>query len=1093
MAYTPPSYNAVNFEIGGTSYSPPTYNDVDFELGDGSSTQTYSQTGSGGALAAGAAAVAAVVVLAMSGGAVAAGTADVTTTTGGQVYTHVAAGGALAGGAADCAQYVVSQGAGGALAGGAALSSRTLSPTAGGGALAGGSSLYSVASSFSFDGGALAGGAADFTWTPFEPNIYSHSADGGSIVGGLADYDFDLVAVSIVLWADGGCLAGGSAPFSFTVASTAGGGAIVAGMANVDHSPASQATSSVTLPSSIDSAHIKSTSPSTSPEYANPVEPVDIPTLDLSGSAEYNAWTTNTNSYNGAKINIDYDANSFPVNKIRVRNFYNQGGGTTVGFTSFKLYGSNSSTDFNNTTLNSVPASGTLLRDTTTLNQDGGYGDDQIFTISNTTEYRYYIIMFSGTYGANIGGVRSVELYGPIPEINSSLSVSFPSLSATGYTRTSLINPPAFSATYVKSTSDYGSIYGDQWRVVDPSSSHSGSASYAAWLTNTNQIVGSKINIDYGSTGAFTANMLRLWNFHNSGAETDKGVASLRVYGSNTQSDFDDVTLNSVPASATLLLNTTAVARETSTNGTEQIFWFGNTTQYRYYILFFVSGHGHLNYTGIRKALLQGIPGPITGGLSVNHPAIRAFIDAQENGNIKITPVERTDTYVKAGFDYPAVLPAQTAPYAIRTDIDGGSLTGEADYNSILGTTGTAIFAFEANGRAYLDYFDIENYHDSGSSTSDGINSFSLYGGNSPVVFQNVESSIEIDSSLVQLYSGSASQHPATNTPDRQRFDVSSTESFRFFYLVATSNHGGSYFGFRRLTCWGAFDPRNIADLSVVLSRIAANITTGSPGISGSLSIRLKRMVVGLSDGPPPYVDSSLKPMTAFMTVDNFVEEVPVGDLIITLPSLTAENPAPALGEIRCTFPMANVSMAGANVASVFMPKLSATMTGPPASIASDLSVSIPTLSVGMMTGKALAVTIPGLVVDLFAVAQSKNMIGATLRRLSCVATATFSKTADNVDVALLATLPRSTMESSAIVGRSANMDSTLRRLSCSMRAIPGIVSRVSASMPRLTASGKGGPSWAKIEAEMSPLSADIETAHNCSSPVIRYNKESVQ
>ena len=667
-------------------------------------------------------------------------------------------------------------------------------------------------------------------------------------------------------------------------------------------------------------------------------------------------------------------------------------------------------------------------------------------------------------------------------------------MSIEAHTTIALVNPPAFSATFVKSTPDYGGIYGDQWRAVNPGSAVSGSASYAAWVCNTNQIVGAKINIDYGSTGAFRANQLRIWNFHNNGSETDKGVASIRLYGSNTQADFDNVTQNSVPASATLLLDTTAVARETSSSGTEQKFWFGNSTQFRYYVLFILSGHGDLNYTGIRRMLLYGTPGPVSSTVDCTLPTMRASFDAQEDGNVKILPVELNDTYVKANGYLPLIFPLQAPHQAFRTDADGGSVVGPADNNAAVGTTGsTLIWAFEASGRFVPDYLDIENYHDSGGDTSRGIQAFSLYGGNVASDFAEIAGQISIPASATLLCSGSATQHPATNTPDRQRFEVTTTDSYRYYYLHSSTNHGGSYTGFRRLTLWGDADPRLVADVTATMPSLSCIMTAVAPeNATNHITATLKRMVAQFSDGPPPSIDTQLKPMTAFMVVDN-MEGPPVGNIDITLPSLTAENPTPAWGHLGCSFPALGFSMQALNTLDVALIPLLCSMQGPPASIVARMVAELGTIDGAVVTGAFVTMEYPALTASLSASGTVNGNISATMRIPSCTMTAGADAPQAAVDVEVGITLPRLSMSSIAIIGRKVDMACSLRPLIFSSRGIPGVVGRVQLDLPSMRATGTGKPSWSAMAAALQALSMEASTERTCSSETLQYAEEAVQ
>lgn len=857
------------------------------------------------------------------------------------------------------------------------------------------------------------------------------------------------------------------------------------------------------LPPSISTAYIKSTESSSTAGFNSPLPAVDWWNTPSGGQAEYNSWRTATNRYNGAKINIDFGT-AFAAVEIKLWNYqdFDEDNGfitdTQYGFSTVKVYGSNSSTDFNNTTLNSAPAGGTLLLDTTDLAQeDSGGPYEQAFTFANSTAYRYYVLFFTGTKGGSQGGVRVVQLLEDEGGggTTATIEAALPSLSATLYQQTATVNPPAFNATYVKSSASYPSaIYGYPWVAVNPLPETSGAASYKAWVSGSGEVAGAKINIDYGEFGSFQANLLRLWNFHENGSETDKGVASVRVYGSNTLADFDNTTRNSVPANGTLLLDTTAVARETVSVGTEQRFWLSNQTVYRYYILFFPTGHGHLYYTGIRKALLQGTPGQLEIDLDCLLPSLQTTFTGQGDDNVAILPVALSDTYVKSNGYLPAIFPLQ-APYrAFRTDADGGSVIGDADYNSALGTTGTnIIWAFEATGRFIPDYFDLENYHDTGADTDRGIQGFSVYGGNRSSAFADIQNQLVVPADADLLYSGTASQHPATNTADRQRFDISTTNGYKYFYLISTSNHGHAAFtGLRRLTFWGAVDTRVFGDFDTALPPLSVGITTLIPEVVGHVDAELKKFVVQFSEGYPPSINAQLKPMTAFMVVDN-VEGPPVGNLEITLPALTAENPTPAWGHLSCSLPGFVLNMVGRNAISVDLAPFLCAMQAPPASVVARIAAEVEAISGAMVTGSAVAAGFPALSSTLAASTTISGNTSATMRGLQCVITADADAPLQAVDVELRSTMPRLNMSSMAVVGRVAVIACSLRPLSCSSRAVPGIVGRVSIGFPEMRATGTGRPSWASLAATMQAIAMEMETENTCSAGTLHYDEEAVQ
>jgi hypothetical protein len=1092
VAYTPPAYNAVNFDLG-SGYSQPAYNAVDFDLSDGS-TQSSSFTGSGGGLAGGLAAIAVGLVLIASGGAIAGGSAEVTSQQG-NAQTFIASGGSVAGGSAIVqavnVQVATLLGSGGSVAGGSSMVVQGRVADASGGSVAGGSAgesrFIAQVGTHVADGGAVVGGSAEMGAGAI------FFASGGGVVGGGALTSRYPELLDVAILGRGGAVGGGSAIIVYGPSEFASGGAVCGGSADVNFVNIYQGAP-IVAPPTISATYVKSTASSTATGLTSPLPAVDINNTPSAyyNAAAYNSWRTATNSYNGAKINVDYQT-AFAANKVLVCNYfdYDSGGDqtkdTTYGFSSIRVYGSNTQSDFDDTTLNSVPANGTLLLNTTTLNEQASgaqYTNTQEISFSNTTNYRYYIFFFSGTKGATQGGVRVLGLKSSNIGVTGSLSVNVPLPAPLLSTRTAILNPPAFSATYAKSSPSYGGVLGDAFRAIDPSVAVSGSSSYAAWLCNTNQIVGSKINIDYGV--AVKAHELRLWNYHNSGSEFDKGIGSVRVYGSNDVADFNNVTLNSVPASGVLLLGTTTVARETTNNGTEQIFWFGNTTAYRYYIVFFPSGAGHLNYAGVRKVLLRGTPNPITATISASTPAIRASSYAQNGGNLPILPIANTAEYVKpSGVGYENV-----AAYNATMQDDQTSLIGAAAYNSYRNSVTGSTMGFQIQTRSIPTIIDIENYHDSGAETDRGVNSFGLYGSNDIDSFDDFGA--EWGTGTL-LYSGNASAHAATNTPERQRFTFTNTNSYRFFYLKLNSNHGDNqYCGIRRVTLFGTVDPVNYAFIDASIPSMDAECRALAPELITLITAKLKRLVAVFNQGAVPVITSTIKTLTAFFAVNN-QEGPPVGNIDATLPSIYAENPEPAWGHIGATLPNLTSTALANRRMSVPLPGISSAMTTKPPSINAHLSAILAGPEANAYTGNAVIAILGSCEADIDAKVAFRSYIASIMAPPVVLFSATADEDPGNIDVLVEATIPRIAATLEALVGRSADINASMGAPRVTIRAIAGSVADVSSRLPKLSASMKARPSSCVIGATIGSLSANITTIHICTPEILNYTQGAIQ
>ena len=144
------------------------------------------------------------------------------------------------------------------------------------------------------------------------------------------------------------------------------------------------------LPVDFSSTYVKATSFYSSSYY--PWIPFN-PYLPVTGDSSYSAWLSSTATV-PQRINIDHGV-SFVLNKIYLENYMISGSGQTSGVKTFRVYGTNSATAFNNTD----------GYDLTDLNLLGEFEaaqhaltnaeDPQYFYIvGNSTEYRYVCIIF---------------------------------------------------------------------------------------------------------------------------------------------------------------------------------------------------------------------------------------------------------------------------------------------------------------------------------------------------------------------------------------------------------------------------------------------------------------------------------------------------------------------------------------------------------------------------------------------------------------------------------------------------------------------------------------------------------------------------
>ena len=847
------------------------------------------------------------------------------------------------------------------------------------------------------------------------------------------------------------------------------------------------------LPPSITTSTVKSTASSSTTGLNSPLPAVDWWNTSTGGTAPNNAWRTSTNNFNGAKINIDFGT-AFAAVEVKLWNYQtwdeNNNFITDVayGFRTVKVYGSNSSTDFNNTTLNSVPANGTLLLDTSDLDEETEFGPtEQAFEFTNTTEYRYYIVFFTGTWGATQGGIRVVQLLEAEAVSKNDIVATLPSLSFYGRTVLAPYYPPALNATYVKSTPSYPTAgWNEAFRALDGALSRTGTSQYQSWLSSSGGFSGSKINADY--VDAFACKELHLWNFHDSGTDTTQGVSGVRLYGSNSATDFDNITAGSVPASGTLLLDTAVAIHSGGNVERQQIFVVNNSTAYRYYVLYFTGNRGHLYYGGIRQAQLLGPPPNRVGDITVTLPSL-SFIANTGDGKVKLIKADHSPSDVQP---YHELFPDPSG--FVVTSQTAGSLTGPAAGNTWeVGLNPIGMFAWDSGVRGIPHFIDIENYHDSGSETDRGVNAFQFYGSNSRSDFDNVEAQYgTIPAGATLIHQGNLAQHVAADTPDQQRVSFTNTESYRYFIFVSTSNHGDSLrTGLRRITAWGDIDTRLIGDIEAALPSLNCEMTAPIPELVGSIAGSLRAPVVMFSDGPPPAIAASIKPMTAFF-VATITEGPPVGIITIILPSLTFETPEQAWGHISATLPGLEASMLTAPGVTVTLPAPKVLMTGR-CSIPAALSATMPPLDANMMRGASMAVTLPKMGADMTAIKEHRITVAITLPPLSAQMTATRQTEDVENDMVVTINLPRLSASLAATVGRAAALDATMPRLGYVSSGIPGKMGAVAFQLPSLSCRMTGDYRRNDVAVNLPMLDMEMEAARTCAATVLEHNREAVQ
>jgi len=161
-------------------------------------------------------------------------------------------------------------------------------------------------------------------------------------------------------------------------------------------------------PPSYSSTYVKATS--TASSYYYPWFATD-PSTSLTGSYTYNAWLSVAGTLTNQKFNIDIGSANV-LERIYLENVHDSGGSTDRGIRNFSVYGTNSSTAFDNRTYS----------DTTNLTLLGTFeaqphvasdvSDPQYFLVdAQGVAYRYYVLRIANNWGSTYSmGIRHIEL-----------------------------------------------------------------------------------------------------------------------------------------------------------------------------------------------------------------------------------------------------------------------------------------------------------------------------------------------------------------------------------------------------------------------------------------------------------------------------------------------------------------------------------------------------------------------------------------------------------------------------------------------------------------------------------------------------------
>lgn len=165
--------------------------------------------------------------------------------------------------------------------------------------------------------------------------------------------------------------------------------------------------------------------------------------------------------------------------------------------------------------------------------------------------------------------------------------------------------PPVQNDTYVKATSNYGAGSAAYY-ATDPTKDLTGIWTNKSWFTPNGTITNQRFHIDLGSSKII--NKVYYHNFHSVGGSTTIGVKNFTMYGSNSASDFADLTYINDGTWTLLTTSISQFVQHTASDVSDpKDFNVTNNVSYRYYAFKFVDNWGDANNLGVRRIELQTI------------------------------------------------------------------------------------------------------------------------------------------------------------------------------------------------------------------------------------------------------------------------------------------------------------------------------------------------------------------------------------------------------------------------------------------------------------------------------------------------------
>jgi hypothetical protein len=162
---------------------------------------------------------------------------------------------------------------------------------------------------------------------------------------------------------------------------------------------------------------------------------------------------------------------------------------------------------------------------------------------------------------------------------------------------------PTLHPDYVKATTEAPDFY-HPYYATDPSKSLTGTHASNSWASAAFEEDDQRFHIDLGS--AIVINRIYYENYHEAGANTDKGANNFTFWGSNTEASFLELTYGTDTAWTQLTTSQATFDEHTGSDVADpKYITVTNSTAYQYYAFKFADNHGDLDYLGVRRIELQ--------------------------------------------------------------------------------------------------------------------------------------------------------------------------------------------------------------------------------------------------------------------------------------------------------------------------------------------------------------------------------------------------------------------------------------------------------------------------------------------------------